>query len=136
MKNCPRCGAENETNNSFCEYCGARLEQETAKTCPNCGAKISADARFCNKCGAELNDNLNRNTYNNSNPYINNINNQQVQNVDEGTMLGGFLLSFFLGLIGLIIALVVGKPKTKTGGVIGFVVIFIIGIIYVIATEL
>ena len=41
---------------------------------------------------------------------------------DNGSMLIGFLVGFFLGCIGLVAALVMGKADTKKGAVIGFLV--------------
>jgi class 3 adenylate cyclase/uncharacterized protein YcbX/ribosomal protein L40E len=47
---CPKCRADNPSDASFCEHCGAKLEL----ICPSCRAPVSPGARFCKKCGSEL----------------------------------------------------------------------------------
>lgn len=39
---------------------------------------------------------------------------------DEGSIGVGIILGFFLGVLGLIIAVVIGKPLTTKGAIIGF----------------
>ena len=39
----------------------------------------------------------------------------------EGSVFLGLLCGFFLGLIGLILTLVLGKSRTKRGAIIGFI---------------
>jgi len=48
---CPRCAAQNPVGASFCDECGARLDEAT---CASCGAANRAAARFCSRCGARL----------------------------------------------------------------------------------
>ena len=51
--------------------------------------------------------------------------------VDDGSFAAGFFLSFFLGLIGLIISLAsIRKSRTNHGAVVGFVVQFVAGIAF------
>lgn len=40
----------------------------------------------------------------------------------------GFLMGFFLGCIGLVIALIIGGPSTKKGAVGGFVTAMLMGL--------
>ncbi len=40
----------------------------------------------------------------------------------------GFLMGFFLGCLGLIIAMVIGGPSTKKGAMAGFATMFLISI--------
>lgn len=55
----------------------------------------------------------------------------------EGSVVVGILLVVLLGCIGFVIALVMGKPKTTKGAVIGFIINFILNTILIsIATAL
>ncbi|MFT4622542.1 MAG: hypothetical protein ACI8PZ_001198 [Myxococcota bacterium] len=45
-----------------------------------------------------------------------------MENQGLDNTLIGFLLGFFGGCLGLIIAMVIGGPSTKKGGIAGFVV--------------
>src|SRR4030042_606244 len=47
---CPKCGAQNPSNQGFCSGCGAQLQQN----CPNCNSLVDIAARFCAACGAGL----------------------------------------------------------------------------------
>lgn len=47
---CRRCQAQNATDSSFCEECGARL----TLSCPACGAPVVEGKKFCRSCGATL----------------------------------------------------------------------------------
>ena len=47
---CPKCRRENATDASFCNQCGARLEQ----VCSECQTANPLDARFCKRCGQAL----------------------------------------------------------------------------------
>ena len=42
--------------------------------------------------------------------------------MDDGSYGGGFALGFFLGVIGLIIAIAINKEQTRKGAVTGFLV--------------
>jgi ribosomal protein L40E len=83
LPQCPECGAKLRPNATFCNKCGARVEErelarpteriKVKKTpvprqpttpaggvkvelpqCPECGAKLRPNATFCNKCGARV----------------------------------------------------------------------------------
>jgi hypothetical protein len=47
---CPKCGAQNPSNQGFCSGCGAQVQQN----CPNCNSLVDIAARFCSSCGAGL----------------------------------------------------------------------------------
>jgi uncharacterized membrane protein len=49
------------------------------------------------------------------------------QGYDEGSFWGGFFLTFFFPVVGLIIALVLNKPETRRGAVRAIVVQLITG---------
>ena len=51
---------------------------------------------------------------------------------DQGSYGAGFALGFFLGLIGLIIAMAIDKPETRRGAVTGFIVSLVISIVAVV----
>lgn len=59
---CPQCGADVPLNASFCNACGARIEQKTVADinddrqcyCPICHAVVDPDDSFCNHCGAKI----------------------------------------------------------------------------------
>lgn len=107
--------------------------------CPSCGKGIPEDTVFCPHCGymMSMEERENAQPYNEkqvttpvnqSQQQVSNTSSSQARrssnsrpaNVDEGSVAVGFILSFFLGLIGFIIALVMGKKKTIKGAGIGF----------------
>ncbi len=47
---CLRCHADNRDGISFCEECGAKLEQ----ACPACGTRLPPGRKFCGVCGQPL----------------------------------------------------------------------------------
>lgn len=50
-----------------------------------------------------------------------------------GSWGAGFILGFFVGLIGLVIAIAIDKPDTKKGAIVGFVSgIFVVLIVIVL----
>lgn len=60
---CPKCGAENDAQASFCRQCGNNLEAAkvqqpapavTPGLCQKCGTQNDAQARFCRQCGNSL----------------------------------------------------------------------------------
>ena len=50
---------------------------------------------------------------------------------EEGSYWAGFALGFFLGLIGLIIAIAIDKSETKRGAVTGFIISIVISVVAV-----
>jgi len=76
--------------------------------CSKCGAEINDEAVVCVKCGCSVVP-----AYKTS---------AEIDNPD-GSFGIGFILGFFGGLIGLILALCVEslqRPKTKSGAITGF----------------
>ncbi len=53
QKQCPRCQAINDADDSFCSYCGTSLTMQK-KLCANCNAELKAGAAFCVKCGTPV----------------------------------------------------------------------------------
>ena len=49
---CPRCGAGNDPDASFCKGCGGAMARTRA--CASCGEPADGDARFCDRCGSPL----------------------------------------------------------------------------------
>src|SRR5512139_82251 len=47
---CPQCQFANRDDASFCEECGAKLEQ----TCPACRSAVPLGRKFCGQCGQSL----------------------------------------------------------------------------------
>jgi len=47
---CRTCHADNRDGISFCEECGAKLEQ----ACPACGTRLPPGRKFCGVCGQPL----------------------------------------------------------------------------------
>ena len=53
MVKCPSCGAQNTSENKFCDECGASMQPpKEQRKCPECGALVEADEKFCTECGA------------------------------------------------------------------------------------
>ena len=107
--------------------------------CPSCGKGMPEDTVFCPHCGymMSMEERENAQPYNEkqvttsvnqpqqqvsntSSSQVRRSSNSRPSTVDEGSVAVGFILSFFLGLIGFIIALVTGKKKTIKGAGIGF----------------
>lgn len=51
---------------------------------------------------------------------------------DEGSFGAGFCLGILLGLIGVVIALCIGKPSTNKGALTGWLIEAVIGIIIMV----
>lgn len=107
--------------------------------CPQCGKPMDSETIFCPHCGymMSMEERENAQPYtekqvttsvNQSQQQVSNTTSSQVRRssssrpatVDEGSVAVGLILSLFLGLIGFIIALVMGKKKTIKGAGIGF----------------
>ena len=138
-KKCPNCGSVVSSDNSFCPNCGAKL-----------GLDLSNDLDSSFKPTIEQDDVLNqrldpdvvqkldaddlqlRNDPIFDEPTYSEPAQPVHTGIDEGSYAIGFVLVFFLQIIGLIIALVMKKRKTRKGAVITFLVglgLYIIGII-------
>ena len=117
--------------------------------CPECGQIISSSAYSCPHCGYVVSNN--KASFNNENKddsigkeyridpndYYPNSNKEEEKitaeaeeinssnsndSYQEGSYLIGFVLVFFLHIIGLIIALVLKQPKTTKGALITFLI--------------
>ena len=90
--------------------------------CSNCGHVFEGQQPYCSQCGHRM-------TYSSveeSKPaYIAENNSNSVPRT--GNYALGFVLGFFLGLIGLIIAIVMNEDETKRGGIVGFLVSIVLG---------
>jgi hypothetical protein len=55
--NCPSCNRENDSEMSFCLFCGKGLRQQAVATrgnnCPRCGRFDQLNVRYCIFCGAD-----------------------------------------------------------------------------------
>lgn len=106
---CRNCGTEISDDAKFCQKCGYYCLNETqnesveilpateleSRYCSKCGEKINKDAVICPKCGCYTNNNENT-----SNEY----------EVDKSAM--GFVMSLFLGFIGLVIGIALYPTDT------------------------
>jgi membrane protease subunit (stomatin/prohibitin family) len=54
---CKECGKELDSTARFCQYCGAKVEQEKLVVCPSCGANVK-DGKFCSMCGGLLHNEI------------------------------------------------------------------------------
>lgn len=52
--------------------------------------------------------------------------------MNEGSYGGGFALGFLLGVIGLIVAICINKPKTRKGAVTGFFISIALNVVVAI----
>jgi membrane protease subunit (stomatin/prohibitin family) len=59
VRNCPKCGAQNPSDNKVCQNCGTKFpdpdesQSKGPKFCPECGAETKG-AKFCPECGKKL----------------------------------------------------------------------------------
>lgn len=51
---CKKCGNENNEQNKFCSFCGAKLEEDDKLRCPKCGSENNPGDKFCWLCGTNL----------------------------------------------------------------------------------
>lgn len=93
----------------------------TMKYCSQCGHELDDNAIFCSSCGA-------------STQPQNRLASQATQNQksSNASLQGkgvGILLTFFTGVIGLILCYVMGDEDCKKGALTCFIVCLIIGVI-------
>lgn len=102
------------------------------KYCRECGNQLIDLAAICPKCGAAQPDvTLQTNTIQQQNEQVN----KQASSKNSAAIQGkgfGFLLTFFAGLIGLIICLALGDDDCKKASLITFVVSIVLSIVLVI----
>lgn len=125
VKLCKRCGKEIGSIANYCGICQREIDKKKnaskststgAKFCKNCGASISQSAVYCPYCNKFANINTR----------------SPVVYQDEGSFGAGWALGFLLGLVGLIIALCVGKDETKRGAKWGFIIYIVITVVALI----
>ena len=93
--------------------------------CTKCGTELSDDSRFCHKCGsavspAAYNDTVNKVEYTTPDPAPKIAAGaelpQQPSNADDGTYgILGFVLAFFVPIVGFILS-IMGVNKKKNAG--------------------
>lgn len=108
-----------------CPECKGTISS-TVDSCPHCGYRLSLTEKEAAIADAEINPPKTPSS-NTQTQFPNSTNSSVVE--DEGSSGGGFALGFLLGIIGLIIAIAIGKKNTKSGAVGGFVLQAIIGLV-------
>ena len=138
MKICQYCGKETSNLERFCQHCGGYFKDSTApqkkwqpsapksstpnsnmKSCRNCGSLVPKTNVYCSRCG-KMADTV-------SYTYVN-----------PGSFASGFLLIFFLGLIGLIIVGALNQSETWRGAkcclkvwlIIVLITVVLVGVAY------
>lgn len=122
------------------------------KYCVHCGTGLADEAKFCSKCGKPVGDSqsssssnsrliwdsdkgvyvVNPNAPKPSNNVNNNNNYRSNYRYDNSSLHGGtvgFLLTFFLGLIGFILCLCLGDEDCKSAAKKTFIICLIIGLV-------
>lgn len=103
---CCHCGKENHDEAEICVYCGQAVDKRSSVIelkkkkmyCGHCGKAVDEDASFCSSCGCALNG----------------IEKYDCNDIDDGDKsVLGFILSLFLGVIGLIIGIALYAPNTN-----------------------
>lgn len=120
VKLCKRCGKEIGAGGSdYCGVCKQDIERRKAanqKTCKNCGHRMSKTLIYCPMCNKMADV---------SSPTISQ---PSYSTYDEGSFWAGWWLGFLAGLVGLIIALVIGKSETTRGAKWGFAISIILSV--------
>ena len=113
MIKCPKCGKGMSSEEIFCPHCGYMMSMEERENAqPYNEKQVTSSVNQSQQQSSNQAPSQTRPSYSSSN--------SRPAAVDEGSVAVGFILSFFLGLIGFVIALVVGKKKTMKGAGIGF----------------
>lgn len=101
---CTKCGNKNDDNSSFCGICGAPL--------------VNVNQNNSSYSNTNMNNQYNQNVnpyYNQSqNGYWNPVQNNSVSKLNA-MALAGFIVSFFFGLVGLILS-IIGFHQTRVRG--------------------
>ena len=113
MIKCPKCGKGMSSEEIFCPHCGYMMSMEERENAqPYNEKQVTSSVNQSQQQSSNQAPSHTKPSYSSSN--------SRPAAVDEGSVAVGFILSFFLGLIGFVIALVVGKKKTMKGASIGF----------------
>lgn len=93
--------------------------------CTKCGTQYQEGQTFCGNCGLNLNTNQVKNE-------SISFDNTEAPSKKEASIQGyglGFVLSFFVGIAGLIIALILGDDNCKRAAIITFVCSIVLSVI-------
>lgn len=93
--------------------------------CTKCGCKCENYEKNCHSCGEELEFIEPKKAYFEKNPKTI----EYGMGVEAGSFAKGFMLSFFLSIIGFIVAMALRKPKTTRGGIAGFISILVVYVV-------
>lgn len=120
VKLCKKCGKEIGASADYCGICQREIDRKknaiNTKICKNCGASIPQSAIYCSKCNKMANVDTR----------------SPVVYQDKGSFGAGWALGFLLGVIGLIIALCIGKQETTRGAKWGFAIYVVITVVVLI----
>lgn len=85
-----------------------------ANFCPNCGNILNDNTTMCPKCGMQITQSNMTNSINNMNTSgsINTMNTAPSSNGENNIAIAGFILSFIIPIIGLILS-IIGLKKSK-----------------------
>lgn len=101
--------------------------------CTNCGHVFEGKEPFCSQCGKKMEYGEEPEQSSLAVPFQDEpvYNQSQPITEDVGNYGVGFILGFFLGLLGMIIALVLNKKETIRGAITGLVVSFVGSIFFI-----
>ncbi len=94
------------------------------KYCSQCGHELDDNSTFCSSCGAS--------TQPRNQLVSQSAQNQKSNNTSLQGKWVGALLTFFTGIIGLVLCYVLGDEDCKKGALTCFIVCLIIGVIMVV----
>ena len=111
--------------------------------CPNCGNILNDNTTMCPKCGMQITQSNMTNSMNNMNTSgsINTMNTAPSSNGENNIAIAGFILSFIIPIIGLILSIIGLKKSKETNNgrglsIAGIVISTIFTIISIIAIFL
>lgn len=117
-----------------------------ANFCPNCGNILNDNTTMCPKCGMQITQSNMTNSMNNMNTSgsmntINTMNTAPSSNGENNIAIAGFILSFIIPIIGLILSIIGLKKSKETNNgrglsIAGIVISTIFTIISIIAIFL
>ena len=141
MRICPYCGKETSKEERFCQYCDGffkdapnmakktqasstvkSVNSNAMKTCRACGQLIPKSSFYCPKC-RKMAD---------TTPAPISSNTNQGETGNKGSFAIGFLLVWFVGLIGLIIAYYMKQSETWRGAKFCFKLALIILVVVLV----
>lgn len=129
MKNCPTCGKEIPGESEYCPKCGKRIDGK--KQCPVCNAWIGPNDGFCPVCGKRQSPKAEAGSTE-CRPAQRSAAQRRYYYSENKPLSGGmvgFVMAFFLSLVGLILVLCLGDAEARHAATITFVVEVVIGIV-------